>query len=680
MLNKDKVRGIVRARQGSQIPKFQTPAGASPILGAITNFRIENGKYYVNGQEVTKEQYEQAKIQKNQQTEDFFKGQVGGDLYNSLSENMNKTASELDKKTSVASPKIDGKVINTTNPSTPPEVDIVPQNFENFQKTFTGINPENVMQEYYRYKNNSSIKQPYEPLGGNFSATGFGLQQLTQLQQDNQNSSGNTKFSLPEINFDAITKQALYGDNSKSQYDFSLPWLTNNNSQNFGNDSENNYNTEGSETDPPGDEGGEEDEKGPSLKEKISNFGLKHGKTINTVGQVADTARGLLFANQAASDSNTTSTINNAYDAISTSLMGFAPVGTVIGGAMKVGALLGDGLQALGGGTDQMTTTDQIMDSSLFSWNIGAINGFAGKTADKFSVDRNTLAQVGSSYQGTAKYLEDAASKSGKKYGLFSSGSRRSANRQMADARVKQNTMTGIANTATDQRAMKGDHNYLNYRFNLSGGYDQRYMRAAKSGMKLQDKIDFVKNRVNVKSFINLDTKEIEWNPIIEEIEEWESVIEFKEGGSLPELWEPEIELVEEWEPIITDYVEEFKDGGSIKEELETPEIEETNQKNLIPEGALHKNKHHIEHTEGLTQKGIPVIDNSGEQQAEIELDEIIFTLEVTKKLEELYKEGTDEAAIEAGKLLVKEILFNTDDRTGLIAKCEKGGVLNEIG
>jgi hypothetical protein len=76
-----------------------------------------------------------------------------------------------------------------------------------------------------------------------------------------------------------------------------------------------------------------------------------------------------------------------------------------------------------------------------------------------------------------------------------------------------------------------------------------------------------------------------------------------------------------------------------------------------------------MEHTEGLTQKGIPVIDNEGEQQAEIELDEIIFTLEVTKKLEELYKEGTDEAAIEAGKLLVKEILFNTDDRTSLIEK-----------
>ena len=42
-----------------------------------------------------------------------------------------------------------------------------------------------------------------------------------------------------------------------------------------------------------------------------------------------------------------------------------------------------------------------------------------------------------------------------------------------------------------------------------------------------------------------------------------------------------------------------------------------------------------------------------------------------SKKLEELSKKGTDEAAIEAGKLLVKEILFNTDDRTGLINTIE---------
>ena len=123
-----------------------------------------------------------------------------------------------------------------------------------------------------------------------------------------------------------------------------------------------------------------------------------------------------------------------------------------------------------------------------------------------------------------------------------------------------------------------------------------------------------------------------------------------------------------------------FKQGGNIKES-ELVKLKETNQKNVIPEGALHKNKHHMEHADGLTQKGIPVIDNNGDQQAEIELNEIIFTLEVTKKLEKLhkiFKEGSnkekDEAAIEAGKLLVQEILYNTDDRTGLISKCQKGG------
>ena len=71
----------------------------------------------------------------------------------------------------------------------------------------------------------------------------------------------------------------------------------------------------------------------------------------------------------------------------------------------------------------------------------------------------------------------------------------------------------------------------------------------------------------------------------------------------------------------------------------------------------------------------IPIIskEEGGEivQHAEIERNEIIFTLEVTNKLEKLAKNGSDEDAIEAGKLLVKEILYNTDDRTGLINEIE---------
>nr|DAH12161.1 MAG TPA: hypothetical protein [Caudoviricetes sp.]DAV60201.1 MAG TPA: hypothetical protein [Caudoviricetes sp.] len=38
--------------------------------------------------------------------------------------------------------------------------------------------------------------------------------------------------------------------------------------------------------------------------------------------------------------------------------MGFTPVGTIIGGAMKVGGFVGDALSSMGVGTDQMTTTD----------------------------------------------------------------------------------------------------------------------------------------------------------------------------------------------------------------------------------------------------------------------------------------------------------------------------------
>lgn len=105
---------------------------------------------------------------------------------------------------------------------------------------------------------------------------------------------------------------------------------------------------------------------------------------------------------------------------------------------------------------------------------------------------------------------------------------------------------------------------------------------------------------------------------------------------------------------------EKFKDGGAV---------------NVIPAGALHAHKHHLEDVdekfEDVTTKGIPVIteEKGGDikQHAEVEREEIIFNLEVTKQLEKLMQDGSDEAAIEAGKLLVHEILENTVDNTGLL-------------
>ena len=94
---------------------------------------------------------------------------------------------------------------------------------------------------------------------------------------------------------------------------------------------------------------------------------------------------------------------------------------------------------------------------------------------------------------------------------------------------------------------------------------------------------------------------------------------------------------------------------------------------NVIPEGALHKELNHMEeHNEELdkviTDKGIAVVttdkDGKIEQVAEIEKEEIVFRLELTKKIEELWHTGTPEAMLKAGKLLVKEIMGNTDDNT----------------
>lgn len=95
---------------------------------------------------------------------------------------------------------------------------------------------------------------------------------------------------------------------------------------------------------------------------------------------------------------------------------------------------------------------------------------------------------------------------------------------------------------------------------------------------------------------------------------------------------------------------------------------------NILPEGALHKDLNHLEDVnpevgEEVTTKGIPVVvtDSEGniEQVAEIEKEEIILRKELTDKIEELWKDGSEEAMIEAGKLLAEEIITNTQDNTG---------------
>ena len=389
-------------------------------------------------------------------------------------------------------------------------------------------------------------------------------------------------------------------------------------------------------------------------------------------GGWADTADKVLFGNQAAKNSDLTNTINSGYDFASSAVMTMGPYGAIIGGGMKIGGLLSDGLTALGVGTDQMTTTDKIFDSKLLKLTpVGLVNAIGASTSDKFSIDNSIREQIGGSYGGAYAFMDNAASRAGKKYGLFSGGTKNRANRDIATSKVMQGQIGNINKDARDKESIVSANNQLlstNYQFNLAGGYDQRYMRAAKVGGKIEriKKINLTfRKGGQIHQTINLETKEVEWQPVIIHRAE-----ELKHGGTISwtyDDWEPEIK--DDWEPVII-----YKDGGKTENVKEKPL---SNQQNVIPEGALHARKHHMENTEGLTQKGIPVIDNKGEQQAEIELNEIIFNLEVTKKLEELCEDGSDEAAIEAGKLLVQEILFNTNDRTGIIKTLKQGGTIN---
>ena len=121
------------------------------------------------------------------------------------------------------------------------------------------------------------------------------------------------------------------------------------------------------------------------------------------------------------------------------------------------------------------------------------------------------------------------------------------------------------------------------------------------------------------------------------------------------------------WKYVPKQSTQAFKQGG---------------QMNVIPEGALHARKNNMEGAgEDFTAKGIPVVGNNGEQQAEIEKNEVIFTKDLTdfiennlKKFnsEETSNSEKDEIAIKVGKRLVKELLTNTDDRTGLIEEVQE--------
>lgn len=475
-------------------------------------------------------------------------------------------------------------------------------------------------------------------------------------------------------------------------------------------------------------------------------------KGFGIAGSIADVAGSLIPKTE---QSALTEGLNQGYDAAANAVSAIPGVGTIIGGAMKVGGMLSDGLTALGVGTDQMTTADKILDSKFLKLTplglVGLVNAIGAKKADIITKDNEAFEQVGSSYGGTLDTVDNALTKSGKKYGLFSGRARNKANEQIHNAQMQQTKMGNIADEA--QMAFLASNNPLlglGTQLQLNGGYQQSAVRAGKSGLKM--------DREFAKRVVKLSKGQKE-KKIQEEVR-MEEVAGFRKGGSVDaitgaapkvtfESWYNMIpedrrdttsynlrrafelaprEELEAWRTSsISDLkagknhlnsvylnpktgIYEFmkaKDHPTLKYELDwynsnDPEAVQFRNNydldksgdyyryvpkkfknggavNVIPDGALHAHKHHLEDVDGkfeeVTTKGIPVIteEKGGDikQHAEVEREEIIFNLDVTKQLEKLMQDGSDEAAIEAGKLLVHEILENTVDNTGLLKTVE---------
>ena len=201
----------------------------------------------------------------------------------------------------------------------------------------------------------------------------------------------------------------------------------------------------------------------------------------------------------------------------------------------------------------------------------------------------------------------------------------------------------------------------------LAGGVDTSVL-VAKKGAKIEKLKDFLKNKkepekVTPKNiYLKITTDQLSGDTPI--------TIQGKEYLIVP------VEEAKSSEGKVV----KAKNGAKLKN------IEVSEQQSIIPEGTLHKNKHHLD-VDGITKKGIPVItvdDDSAEtledikeqedtivQHAEIESQEVIYNKELTDYVEEALKDWEnskkDDILIEVGKRICKELLFNTEDPDNLI-------------
>ena len=309
---------------------------------------------------------------------------------------------------------------------------------------------------------------------------------------------------------------------------------------------------------------------------------------------------------------------------------------------------------------------------------------------------------MGASYGGSVKDVQAGKDLGGKKY-LFGAGK---ANKAVAESNRVNTVITGIADESNKRKGNTIGQNVLSQNQNRYSGINTG-LNLAKNGMKIPD-IDLAKKIIEN---VNKKNKRLSFNEYLKIVDKdklndnydlklaYESSPEFQDewirfakekdyhaptsvsynknkdeyiivkskshptynkevdwyNSSEGSKFKNDYELIES-DSLPSKYVrrkaEKFKSGGKIK--------------SVIVDGALHGRLNNMDLD--VTEKGIPVVvineDGGVIQHAEVEKEELILSKEITDKLEELYKENTEESAILAGKLLSREIVKNTIDKT----------------
>lgn len=267
--------------------------------------------------------------------------------------------------------------------------------------------------------------------------------------------------------------------------------------------------------------------------------------------------------------------------------------------------------EATGGNTNSITK-EQAEDLGISKGTrlanniIGALHPGAGWLVKEVEEGQKShlIDEMSNAYADTVADIDQAGVLGGGKY-LF--GSKKVSN-AVQEANRRNELLTEMNMTNTMRKQSDYGRDLAQQNMNRYAGTNYMDMRMGRKGMKIQSLEEI---------------RELLKNRVVEELD-----------------------------------IQKFAEGGS-----------------LMPAGKLHKELNHIqelgEQFEDLTRKGIPVVtvDESGglTQIAEIEHSEWIMSKSLTDEIEALWKDGSEEAMIECGKLVCEHLLRQTKDEGGVL-------------